>query len=58
MNKSRILRLASLLNKSPLDMIVLNPGPTMVYITGLQFHLMERPTLFTLVKPPLILPEF
>jgi Xaa-Pro dipeptidase len=60
MNKSRILRLASLLNKSPLDMIVLNPGPTMVYITGLQFHLMERPTLFILSsqgKAAMILPE-
>jgi Xaa-Pro dipeptidase len=60
MNKSRISRLASLLKKSPLDLIVLNPGPTLVYITSLQFHLMERPTLFILSsqgKAAMILPE-
>ncbi len=60
MNTSRISLLASLLNKNSLDLIVLNPGPTMVYITGLQFHLMERPTLFILNaqgKAAMILPE-
>ena len=60
MNMSRISLLASLLKNNSLDLIVLNPGPTMVYITGLQFHLMERPTLFILSnqgKTAMILPE-
>ncbi len=60
MNVNRISRLATLLKKSPLDLIVLNPGPTMVYLTGMQFHLMERPTLFILSsqgKSAMILPE-
>jgi len=60
MNMSRISLLAALLKKSSLDLIVLNPGPTMAYITGLQFHLMERPTLFILNsqgKTAMILPE-
>ena len=60
MNMGRISLLASLLKKSSLDLIVLNPGPTMVYFTGLQFHLMERPTLFILSsqgQASMILPE-
>jgi Xaa-Pro dipeptidase len=27
------------------DAIALNPGPSLVYLTGLHFHLMERPTV-------------
>jgi Xaa-Pro dipeptidase len=60
MNTSRISLLASLLKKYSLDLIVLNPGPSMFYFTGLQFHLMERPTLFILNSrgnAAMVLPE-
>jgi Xaa-Pro dipeptidase len=48
------------LAQSELDCLVLNPGPSLTYLTGLNFHLMERPvvTLFTPGKAPIIvLPE-
>lgn len=43
-----------------LDAIALNPGPTLTYLTGLTFHLMERPTVLLAApekKPVLVLPE-
>ena len=43
-----------------LDALVLNPGPSLIYLTGLPFHLMERPTVFLMCpgkKPVLVLPE-
>lgn len=43
-----------------LDAVALNPGPTMTYLTGLGFHLMERPTVLLAApgKPPtLVVPE-
>lgn len=43
--EDRLTRLRSLLKQHQLDAMVLNPGPTLTYLTGLQFHLMERPTL-------------
>lgn len=60
MTKNRISRLDQLMASSNLDAIVLNPGPTLTYLTGLHFHLMERPTLFLYKRgsqPLLILPE-
>ena len=39
---------------------MINPGPTLTYLTGLHFHLMERPTLLVYhlgAQPVLILPE-
>ena len=45
---------------SGLDAIALNPGATLTYLTGLHFHLMERPVvvIFTVEKAPvIILPE-
>lgn len=57
---SRLNRLMDAMRREGLDAIALNPGPTMVYLTGLPFHLMERPTLL-LIKPGedpiLVLPE-
>ncbi len=50
---------ASLLN-SKLDAVILNPGPTLTYLTGLQFHLMERPVVLFVAPgkdPVLVLPE-
>jgi Xaa-Pro dipeptidase len=43
-----------------LDAIALNPGPSLYYLTGLSFHMMERPViaLFTPDQHPcLVLPE-
>ena len=38
-------RLAS--NSNP-DAVILNPGPTLKYLTGINFHLMERPVVYSL----------
>lgn len=60
MFKSRLSRLDKLMASNKIDAIVLNPGPSLVYLTGLHFHLMERPTLFIYQRgesPVLILPE-
>ena len=53
-------RLSSLLQDSGLAAIILNPGPTLTYLTGLQFHLMERPVvaIFSSAQPVrLVIPE-
>jgi len=60
MFKSRLSRLDKLMASNQIDAIVLNPGPSLVYLTGLHFHLMERPTIFVYQRgeaPTLILPE-
>jgi Xaa-Pro aminopeptidase len=60
MISSRISKLSSVLNSSDLDAIALNAGPSLVYLTGLHFHLSERPiiVLFTAGNEPVIvLPE-
>lgn len=46
--------------KDALDAVALNPGPTLTYLTGLTFHLMERPTVLLAVPgqtPALVMPE-
>jgi Xaa-Pro dipeptidase len=43
-----------------LDAIALNPGASLVYLTGLHFHLMERPIIVILTsmsRPVIILPQ-
>lgn len=58
-----ILRLEKLSNSiadNGFDGVVLNPGASLTYLTGLSFHLMERPVVFIYLphkKPVLILPE-
>lgn len=49
-------RLMEALARHRLDALALNPGPTLTYLTGLNFHLMERPVVvfFTPDKPPVI----
>jgi Xaa-Pro dipeptidase len=45
---------------SELDALVLNPGPSLVYLTGLNFHLMERPVVIFFIPgqpPSIVLPE-
>jgi len=53
-------RLFTSLTAGDTDMLVLNPGPSLTYLTGLHFHLSERPVIaiFTPHHPViLILPE-
>lgn len=60
MSPTRIERIKRLLVTSNLDALALNAGPSLLYLTGLHFHLSERPVvgLFTADQPPLIvLPE-
>jgi Xaa-Pro dipeptidase len=56
---SRHAHLAETLEENYLDALALNPGSTLTYLTGLHFHLMERPVtaLFVPGKPPsMVLP--
>jgi Xaa-Pro dipeptidase len=56
----RIQKIQSLLKAAGLYTLALNPGPSLHYLTGLTFHLMERPVVFYLFSdstPILILPE-
>lgn len=58
--KQRIGKLSSLLQAEGLEALAVETGPNLFYLTGLTFHLMERPTvgLFSTHAPPrLILPE-
>jgi Xaa-Pro dipeptidase len=60
MTSDRLSRLYDLMHNHPLDALALNPGQTLTYLTGLQFHLMERPTLLLLAPPQdavMVLPE-
>ena len=57
---TRLERLYQLMNASGLDALALNPGPSLFYLTGLNFHLMERPTVLLLAPPAapaLVMPE-
>lgn len=58
--KDRQEKLSLALEEYGLDAIAINPGPSMVYLTGLHFHLSERPVVavFSPNKMPvLVLPE-
>jgi len=60
MTRARLENLTASLPNSKLDAVVLNPGPTLTYLTGIQFHLMERPVVLFVVPgkdPVLVLPE-
>lgn len=57
----RITRLGQALQAEGLDAVALIPGPTLTYLTALQFHLMERPMigLFSAKGAAhLVLPDF
>ena len=45
MDRFRLQKLSNALTESNLDALVLNPGPSLLYATGLHFHLMERPVI-------------
>jgi Xaa-Pro aminopeptidase len=53
----RITRLTQAMQAANLEMLVLNPGASLTYLTGLHFHLSERPTVFMAVpgKTPIII---
>jgi Xaa-Pro dipeptidase len=60
MTQSRFDRLNASLRTSDLDSVILNPGPTLTYLTGLHFHLMERPVVLFFAKdqdPAIVMPE-
>jgi Xaa-Pro dipeptidase len=60
MTHSRFDRLNASLQTSDLDAVILNPGPTLTYLSGLHFHLMERPVVLLFAKdqdPAIVLPE-
>ncbi|GAB4466451.1 MAG: aminopeptidase P family protein [Anaerolineales bacterium] len=60
MTQTRFDKLNASLRTSDLDAVILNPSPTLKYLTGLSFHLMERPVVlfFALDQTPaLVLPE-
>ena len=57
---SRQDKLKHILQSAALDGLVLNPGPSMIYLTGLHFHLSERPVLVFFMPdkiPMIVLPE-
>jgi Xaa-Pro dipeptidase len=60
MFQSRFDRLNASLGSSGLDAVILNPGPTLAHLTGLRFHLMERPVVLMFARdqePAIVLPE-
>lgn len=61
MDTNRLKILQSLLHDNHLDAYSINPGPSFRYMTGLDFHLMERPIVLFVPsrgKPIFILPVF
>jgi len=60
MTQSRFDKLNAALQTSAMDAVILNPGPTLTHLTGLHFHLMERPVVLMFAKdqdPAIVLPE-
>ena len=60
MTSLRLDRLSASLRTSGLDAVALNPGPTLKYLTNLNFHLSERPVVLLIAPgqdPAIILPE-
>jgi Xaa-Pro dipeptidase len=60
MTQTRFDKLNDSLRTSGLDAVILNPGPTLTHLTGLRFHLMERPVVLLFAKdqdPAIVLPE-
>jgi Xaa-Pro dipeptidase len=60
MTLARLNNLTASMRASKLDAVILNPGPTLTYLTGVHFHLMERPVVLFVAPgqdPVLVLPE-
>ena len=45
MHQKRLERLLTLMEQNHFDVVALNPGNSLKYLTNLNFHLMERPTV-------------
>lgn len=61
MNAKRIYHLMKILVDNDLHAAVFNPGSNMAYLTGLNFHLSERPIVLIISQsalPLIVLPEF
>ena len=57
---SRQAKLSTALESYGLDSLILNAGPSLTYLTGLDFHLSERPVLVIFIPnrtPIIVLPE-
>jgi Xaa-Pro dipeptidase len=60
MDNPRLTRIITSMVAESFDYLILNPGATLTYLTGLQFHLMERPVLLMVGKngeTAMVLPE-
>ena len=59
MSNNRLEKLHKLLDEAKLDAVVLNPGVSLSYLTGMDFHLSERPTtlIVTAHKNIIVLPR-
>jgi Xaa-Pro dipeptidase len=60
MSYTRLEKLYNAMAASNLDSVAVNPGPTLAYMTGLSFHLMERPVVMYFAPgkdPAIVLPE-
>lgn len=60
MSESRLNRLYTFIEQQGLAGVAVNAGPSLTYLTGLHFHLMERPVVILFVpgsEPTIILPE-
>ena len=50
MYNTKIEKLQSLLNEEDIDALAIVPGSNFLYLTGGNFHLMERPTILIISK--------
>jgi Xaa-Pro aminopeptidase len=60
MRTNRFQLLSKAMQEGGLDALALNPSPSLVHLTGLHFHLFERPVVFIYrpeLPPVLVLPE-
>ena len=60
MTHARLEKLYDAMAAANLDAVAINPGPTFAYLTGVSFHLMERPVVMFFrpgKDPAFILPE-
>lgn len=56
----RLQKLYSTIGRRGMTGVAVNAGPTLTYLTGLDFHLMERPVVVVFVpgrKPTIVLPK-
>ncbi len=55
----RLKRLQQAMQEQQVDCLALNPGPSLTYLSGLHFHLMERPVVAFFIakgRPGIVLP--